>query len=191
MENANKSSASKENRVCPWQAIKWFDNFLRPLIHNPLKLFGLYVKPGMTVLDVGCGRGFASLGLAQLVGEDGLVISADIQPEMLEMVRKRAEKAGLSSRIRFHLSKFDGIGVQETPDFVLAFWMLHETPNIREFLKEIFTILKPGGRFFLAEPKAHVSRDNFEVSIHEAQEVGFKVMEKPYVFLSRAVVLVK
>ena len=75
--------------VCPWQFAPLMDNFLRPLVHNPRRLFKPYVREGMTVLDVGCGAGFASLGLAELVGEEGLVISADLQPKMLEMVKKR------------------------------------------------------------------------------------------------------
>lgn len=73
-----RSPAIEEKLICPWQIVPLMDNFLRPLIHNPRKLFGPYVRIGMTVLDVGCGAGFASLGLADLVGEEGLVISSDL-----------------------------------------------------------------------------------------------------------------
>ncbi len=48
----------------------------------------------MTVLDIGCGGGFASLGLAQLVGEKGVVILADVQPQMLDIVQERATRVG-------------------------------------------------------------------------------------------------
>jgi ubiquinone/menaquinone biosynthesis C-methylase UbiE len=65
----------------------------------------------MTVMDLGCGAGFASLGLAKLVGDGGLVISVDVQPEMLEMVRSRAAKVGLSNTIRTHLCEHDCIGL--------------------------------------------------------------------------------
>ena len=177
--------------VCSWRHIGLLDNFLRRLIHNPRKLFGPYIQPGMTVLDVGCGGGFTSLGLAKLVGEGGLVISADIQPEMLEIVRKRADKATLSDRIRLHQCETDRIGVQEELDFALAFWMLHETPDGRAFLEEVFTLLKPGGVFLLIEPKMHVSRSDFERVVDEAQGAGFTVSEGPRVFFSRAAALVK
>ena len=49
----------KKNIVCPWQLAPLIDNRIRPLIHKPEKLFAAYVVGGMTVLDVGCGAGFA------------------------------------------------------------------------------------------------------------------------------------
>ena len=88
--------------VCSWRHVKTFDNFLRPLVHNPLKMFSPYVQPGARVLDVGCGAGFASLGLARLVGARGTVVAVDLQAEMLAMVRLRATKAGLADRISLH-----------------------------------------------------------------------------------------
>jgi ubiquinone/menaquinone biosynthesis C-methylase UbiE len=185
------SRALKEAYVCPWQIVPLFDNLLRPLVHNPRKLFGPYVKTGMTVLDIGCGRGFASLGLARLVGEEGLVISADLQPQMLEMVRSRALKAGLSSTIRVHLCEADRIGISDELDFAVALFMVHEVPDSRAFLEELFALLRPGGRLFVAEPLVHVSRRDFERSVEQAEEVGFEILERPAVFIGRAVVFIK
>src|SRR5438477_5415212 len=56
-------------------------------------LKALNVKPGQTVCDLGCGNGFYTLKLAQLVGPTGKVLAVDIQPEMLEMLRARQEQA--------------------------------------------------------------------------------------------------
>jgi cyclopropane fatty-acyl-phospholipid synthase-like methyltransferase len=47
------------------------ENPIRRLLHNPEKILGPYVKPGMTVMDVGCGMGFCSIAMAKMVGEDG------------------------------------------------------------------------------------------------------------------------
>ena len=182
---------SVEHRVCPPKHVYLFDNFLRPFIHNPRKLFGQYVQPGMKVLDIGCGRGFASLGFARLVGEEGSVISADLQPEMLQMVEKRAAKAGLSSRIRLHRCEADRIGVSEKCDFALAFWMAHEAPDTPALLQEVYNILNFGGHFFIAEPRMHASQDEYEQMIQDALDTGFTVLDKPTVRLSRAVVLHK
>ena len=179
------------SRVCPWQRARHFDNFLRPLIHKPAKLFGPYVRPGMTVLDVGCGGGFASLGLARLVGKDGLVFSADLQPEMLEIVHERATGAGLLDRIRLHRCEPDRIGLEARVDFAVAFYMVHEVPDSRAFLAEVCALLNPGGRFFIAEPKVHTSRSDFERLLEEARETGFSVMGTPKARLSRTVVLEK
>jgi ubiquinone/menaquinone biosynthesis C-methylase UbiE len=145
----------------------------------------------MRVMDVGCGGGWASVALARLVGEGGLVIAADLQPEMLDLVRNRAEKAGLLDRIRLHTCLDDRIGLHEELDFAVAFYMTHETPDARALVAEVFSLLKPGGRFFVAEPKMHVSRELFESMVREAQEDGFRVLLRPRVLLSRAVVLEK
>jgi len=167
------------------------DNFLRPLIHNPRKLFGPYVKPGMTVMDVGCGGGFASLGLARLVGNEGLVISADLQREMLEIVQERAMKMGLAGRIRIHLCEANRIGVRDNLDFAVALFMVHEVPNSKAFLEEIFTLLVPGGKLFIAEPIIHVSRSDFERTVQEAVLTGFEKYRRPAIRIGRAVVLEK
>ena len=183
--------ASENKLICSWRLAPIIDNFLRPLIHNPRRLFRPYARIGMTVLDVGCGAGFASLGLAELVGEEGLVISADLQPEMLDMVRRRAVKAGLGNRIRTHRCDASRIGIETEVDFALAFFMLHEVPDALAFLGEIYNMLKPGGLFFLTEPKIHVSRRNFEQTVQEAQSVGFTVLKRPVVRFGRAVLLTK
>jgi len=145
----------------------------------------------MTVLDIGCGGGFASLGLAQLVGDEGSVISADLQPRMLDIVRERAANAGLSKRIRVHLCETNRVGLTEEVDFAVAFFMVHEVPNTRAFLRELLTLLKPGGWLYIAEPKIHVGLHDFERTVQEARAVGFEVSERPSVRLARAVVLVK
>lgn len=175
--------------ACPPKAVKWFDNFLRPWVHKPAKLFGPYVRRGMTVLDVGCGAGWATLGLARLVGAEGRVIAADLQPAMLNMTRNRAARQGLSRRIVRHKTEPDRIGTEYRLDFANAFWMVHETPDQSSFLKEIFDLLEPGGSLFIAEPKGHVSRDDFEDTVILGQQTGYEIAARPKVMFSRAVVL--
>ena len=186
-----RSLTEEKKLVCPWQIAPFIDNRLRPFVHDPKTLFAPYVSKGMTVLDVGCGAGFASLGLAELVGEEGLVIAADLQPRMLKFVRSRALRAGLSDRIRIHLCESNHIGVNEGLDFAVAFFMLHEVPDARAFIEEIFTRLKKGGRFFIAEPKIHVSSHHFQQVVQESQDIGFEIAEWPSVRFSRTVLLIK
>ncbi len=113
----NQKLENKDGHICNHKRVHLFDNFLRPLFHDTNKLFSPYVKPGMTALDVGCGRGWASLGLAKLVGESGRVISADLQSEMLEMVKGRATEAGVVDRITLHQCEKDRVGIEEELDF--------------------------------------------------------------------------
>ncbi|MHC9541293.1 MAG: class I SAM-dependent methyltransferase [Vulcanimicrobiota bacterium] len=177
--------------VCPWQCAFFIDNFVRTLFHNPTRLFKPYIKPGMTALDIGCGGGFATLGIAGLTGSEGKVIAADFQQEMLNIVKKKAEKKNLKTPITFHRCSSSRIGVEEKVDFALAFWMVHEVPDLLSFLQEIFDLLKPGGVFFIAEPAIHVSAGAFRETVEAAVRIGFTVHERPRVSISRAVVLAK
>lgn len=174
--------------VCSWQHVRIFDNFLRPLVHNPQKMFGPYINPGMKVMDVGCGAGFASIGLARMVGEEGKVVAVDLQPEMLAMVAKRAEKAGLSGRIITHQCTQDTLGLEEVFDFVNAFYMIHEVPDTEKFFAEVHLLLHPKGKFFIAEPAFHVSAKRFTRMLETARNVGLKVCDQPKIRFSRTVV---
>ena len=88
--------------ICPWWGGYFIDNWFRRLLHNPEKIVGPYVKPGMTVMDVGCGMGMFSIAMAKMVGAEGRVIAVDLQQKMLDVLRKRAEKAGVADRIQLH-----------------------------------------------------------------------------------------
>ena len=89
--------------LCPWWMAYTFDNPLRRIsARSSDSCWDPYVREGMTVVDVGCGMGHFSIGMARLVGETGVVISVDLQQEMLEILNKRATKAGVAGRIRLH-----------------------------------------------------------------------------------------
>jgi ubiquinone/menaquinone biosynthesis C-methylase UbiE len=177
--------------TCPWWLIFTFDNPLRKLVHNPQKILSPFVESGATVLDVGCGVGYFSLGLAKLVGEKGKVIAVDLQPQMLAGLTKRAQAAGLESRIHPQLCQPDKIGATGPVDFALAFWMVHEVRQHEEFLREIFSILKPGGKFLIVEPVIHVSGKDFERTVAFSQKIGYTVADTPRVAASRTVLLRK
>jgi 2-polyprenyl-3-methyl-5-hydroxy-6-metoxy-1,4-benzoquinol methylase len=179
----------RRNRVCPWWMAYTFDNPLRRLVHNPQRMLGPYVHEGMTVLDAGCGMGYFSLGMAQLVGPEGIVVSVDLQEKMLESLKRRARRAGLLERIRPRLSAPDDLHVTEELDFALAFWMVHEVPNTEGFFRQVRAALKPGGSLLVAEPRFHVSQSEFEDSLATADKLGFRVRSRPHIFFSRAALL--
>ena len=177
--------------VCPWWCGYFIDNRFRRLLHNPEAILGPYVQPGMTGLDFGCGMGFCSIPMAQLVGDSGKVIAADLQQKMLNGVTKRAGKAGVADRIETHLCESDSIGQLEPVDFAVAFYSVHEVPDERRLLEEVFECLRGGSRFLVVEPIIHVTAKHFESMVTICQEVGFVVEDRPRIRLSRAVVLVK
>jgi ubiquinone/menaquinone biosynthesis C-methylase UbiE len=175
--------------VCPWWGGFFLDNPLRRLLHNPEKIVGLYVQPGMTVMDVGCGMGLFSIAMAKMVGDQGRVIAIDLQEKMLGVLRRRAERAGVADRIETHKCEQNHLGVDVQADFALAFMMIHEVPEQRRLLSEIHACLKPGGKLLVAEPKIHVPGKAFHETVATAEEVGFRVVEEPRVHGCRAVVL--
>lgn len=177
--------------ICPWWFAYTFDNPVRPLFHKPEKIFGNYVKEGMHVADIGCGLGYFSLGLARMVGEKGKVIAADVQPQMLQRLQKRAEKAGLSSIIQPHQCKEDDIDIHEPLDFALAFWVVHETPAPSTLFQQLHAVIKPKGILFFTEPVLHVIQKDFQQEIALARQAGFHVQEKPWIWWSRAAALVR
>jgi ubiquinone/menaquinone biosynthesis C-methylase UbiE len=181
----------REDRVCPWWLAYSFDNPLRRLLHDPQALLGPFVREGMTVADIGCGLGYFSIAMAKMVGDQGAVIAVDLQQEMLDRMQKRAKKAGVASRIRSVLVTENDIGIEEPVDFVLAFWMVHEVPDIPMFLSRVFSVLKGSGKFIIAEPRLHVPNRKFQETIEYARSTGFRVSAAPDVRMSRAVVLSK
>ena len=175
------------NMTCPWWLCFTFDNPARRLLQNPEQILGRLLQPGQTVADIGCGMGYFTVPMARLVGEGGRVIAVDLQPEMLDALKRRAARQNLQGRIHCHLSQPDRIGLAEPVDFALAFWVLHEVKAPAAFLAEIKRMLKPDGRFLLVEPKIHVSRANFQKTVEIAQSVGLEPIAKPEVSVSRAV----
>jgi len=177
--------------VCPWWGGYFIDNRLRRLFHQPEVILAPFVQPGMTALDFGCGMGFFAISMAKLVGDDGLVLAVDLQQKMLDVLGKRAAKAGVKGRIRTHRCKPDSIGLEGPVDFALAFYSAHEAPDLRRLLREIHGCIGLGGRLLLVEPVGHVSARAFQNMISVAEDVGLVLYDRPRVRLSRAAVMLK
>jgi ubiquinone/menaquinone biosynthesis C-methylase UbiE len=188
MERSIMDTENK-HRICPVEKAGLLDFALRKLVHNPRKILGPYIKEGMKVLDLGCGPGFFTLEMARLVGSSGKVLAADLQDGMLEKLKVKIQNTGLANRVEFHQCPADRIGLSEKCDFILVFYMLHEVPDPGAFLREIKALLKPDGKVLIAEPKWHVTHDEFLATIAVMEQAGFAVLEKPKICFSRAVVI--
>jgi SAM-dependent methyltransferase len=182
------------HRVCPWWIGYFLLSPLRRLSQDPAKILRPYVTSGMTVLEPGPGMGFFTLELARLVGPRGRVIAVDIQPRMLAALRHRAERAGLRERIETRMPVDGSFGVADLAgkvDFILAFAVVHELPDVRRFFVEMSRVLAPSARLLLAEPRGHVTDVEFKETTAAAAAAALRVVERPTIPRSRTALLVR
>ena len=119
-----------------------------------LLLANLGLKPGMSVCDMGCGNGFHTLQMAEWVGENGSVAGVDIQPEMLELLRSRCEKAGAENVIPILGSVHNPRLPANSFDLVLMVDVYHEFSHPEQMLASLRRSLKPDGVIALVEFRA-------------------------------------
>lgn len=181
---------NERNRVCPVELAHSLDNPMRRWLQNPRAILSGFVKEGMKVLDVGCGPGFFSIEMAKMVGPSGQVISADLQDGMLRKLTDKINGTALESRIKCVQCSTSAINVNESVDFILAFYMVHEVPDKPSLFRQLKAILNPGGQFLLVEPKMfHVSRKDFEATTQIAAGEGFSISKGPKLLMSWSAVL--
>jgi ubiquinone/menaquinone biosynthesis C-methylase UbiE len=110
------------------------------------------VKPGDTVLEVGCGTGSLSLAAKRQAGPTGKVFGIDPLPGMIEVSKMKADKA--NEEINFQLGSIDNIPFpQDQFDVVLcSFMIFHISAATRKKgIAEIHRVLKPNGRLFVLD----------------------------------------
>jgi ubiquinone/menaquinone biosynthesis C-methylase UbiE len=182
--------AAQSRAVCPAAHSGWLSTPLRRLVTDPKRILRGLVEPGDTAVDIGCGPGFFTLPLAEMVGERGSVIAVDLQAAMIDKVRSRAERKGLAARIRLHQCVTDSLALDgERADFALAFWMVHEVPDAARFMGEARGVLSDGARLLLVEPRGHVDAEAFAHTVGLAAVAGLRPVSRPHVAFSRAVLL--
>jgi cyclopropane fatty-acyl-phospholipid synthase-like methyltransferase len=116
-----------------------------------LLLANLGVKRGMTVCDLGCGNGYYTLQLAQMVGPTGRVLAVDIQPEMLELLRKRAAKRGITNITPILGAPHDPRLPEGEVDLILLVDVYHEFSHPERMLRAMRAALAPQGAIALLE----------------------------------------
>jgi SAM-dependent methyltransferase len=116
---------------------------------NPFSLGRL--QPDETVIDIGCGAGFDSLQAAQQVGPSGKVIAMDMTEAMLAKTRAGAEAMGLGN-VETRLGYAEDLPAADASvDVVISNGVINLTPDKASVMKEVWRVLKPGGRFQIAD----------------------------------------
>lgn len=166
--------------------ILWLERAERAEDEQPeLVLAALGLKGGETVVDFGAGSGYYTFKLARIVGAHGNVLAVDVEPKMLDFIRKRAARENLTNVGLLQSTATDPRIPLNRVDLVLMVDVYHELAFPYEVLSKMHTALKPGGRVVLVEyrkedpavmiKQAHKMTE--EQIIKELTAVGFTHVE--------------
>ncbi len=173
---ATHQTAEKIQKYYSWRASNYDAGASFEVEHHAEALRLANVQGGQRVLDVACGTGRGTVGLAQAVGAAGSVDALDLSEAMLDQARTKIEKLGLKDRVRF---KQGNAGELPYPDnmFDLVYngYMFDLIPLDRfmPILKEMARVLKPGGKLVLVNMSKPDERKTFFEKIYEK---GWAVM---------------
>ncbi len=138
--------------VMSYHGAPWLERPERMAEERPdLVLAALDLKPGMTVADIGAGSGYYSWRMAEQVGASGTVYAIDIQPEMIEILRRQMSQRGVANVKAILGTTTDPRLPASTLDLVLMVDVYHEFEYPYEMLGAIVRALKPGGRVVFVE----------------------------------------
>ena len=152
--------AAPETRGSTIRWAKYYDHFVRLLTFGREKALRnetirlTAIRPGASVLDVGCGTGTLTLLAKTAAGTQGKVYGIDAAPEMIEVARQKA--ADNRQDIHFQVGLIEALQFPDaTFDVVLSSMMMHHLPDDlkRAGLAEIYRVLKPGGWLVIVDIK--------------------------------------
>lgn len=128
------SALSNAERKARWQPL------------NLLQRLG--IQPGRTTLDLGCGPGFWTLPLAEIVGAQGVVWALDVSQEMLDVLADAQPPA----QVRLLRSELPKIDLPDASvDWIWGAFVVHEVEPLGGLMEEMRRVLRPSGRIGLLD----------------------------------------
>lgn len=141
----------------------------------------LAIPPGSTILDLGCGNGFFTFPAAVGMGEDGMVIAADLSEQMLGLLDRRNPPDNVQV-LKVEEVKLDV--EDDSVDALVGITVYHEFKAPLENLNEITRVLKPGGKVMFLDwdpahererGPAHNHRITMEQAVDDLQSSGYTI----------------
>lgn len=176
MVEATHQTAEKIQKYYSWRASNYDAGAGFEVKHHAEALRLANVQEGQRVLDVACGTGRGTVGLAQAVGTMGSVDALDLSEAMLDQARTKIKRLGLSERVHFKQGNARELPYPDnTFDLVYNGYMFDLIPldGFAPILKEMRRVLKPGGKLVLVNMSKPDERKTFFEKIYEK---GWAVM---------------
>ena len=141
--------------VMGWQAASWLERPEREEEERVSEMIAeLRLRPGWVVADIGAGSGYTARRVAPLVGAEGQVLAVDIQPQMLELIRKIPRRVGDAPIEAIQSSATDARLAPDSVDLAFMVDVYHELEYPHEMLASLVRALKPNGQLVFVEYRA-------------------------------------
>lgn len=139
-------------QVMGHEAADWLDRSEREVEEAPSMLVkSLQLTPGMRIADIGAGSGYLSFLMAKPILPGGIVYAEDIQPEMLDIVRKKAAANGQTNVKPWLGTITDPKLPPSSVDLMIMVDVYHEFDHPYEMTASMVKELKKGGRLVFVE----------------------------------------
>lgn len=151
-----------------------YEQFMVPSLFAPWATYLVQVanpQLGERVLDIACGTGIVARNIAPRVGLQGIVIGLDANPDMIDMARTAAEKEQIT--IEWYTSSAEQLPFRDEHfDLILCQFGLMFFTDRHAALKEIYRVLKKGGRVVLSVWQG-LDRHPFYQTLHDVSQQHF------------------
>jgi ubiquinone/menaquinone biosynthesis C-methylase UbiE len=161
-----------------WMA-NLIDNPLRRRFQPPGETAARHgIEPGMTVLEVGPGNGTYTVGAARRIGGQGRLVTIDIEPRMIDRVRRRAEEEAITNVEARVADVYDLPFDAGTFDVVYMITVIGEIPEPDRAMREFHRVLKPSGTLAFSELLLDPDYPLASTLIRLASQAAFRLKER-------------
>ena len=109
------------------------------------------VEQSEIVADIGCGIGYFTFALSEIVGNKGLVYALDIEPEMLEDIKSKMEVTGVKNIVPVITKEYELTLEENSVGTAFLCTVMHEVTRREKFLKEVSRILRVDGKIVIID----------------------------------------